>query len=445
VNKRLTIIQERFRVATRALRYRNFRLFFMGQSISLVGTWMQRIALGWLVYRLTNSAFLLGMVGFVGQLPIFLITPFAGVLADRLNRHQMVIVTQVVAMLQALVLAVLVLNNRILIWQVLVLSAILGLVNAVDMPTRQSFMIEMIDKREDLGNAIAMNSSMVNAARLLGPSLAGLMIAEVGEGICFLLNGLSYITVISALFLMHLPPPPTRIQKNKPWQDLITGFRYAFSFPPIRTILLLLSLVSLVGMPYTILMPVFAKSILKGGPNTLGFLMAAAGVGALVGALVLASRRSVLGLGKWMVVSIVFLGTGLITFSFSRTILPSLFFMLFTGFGMISLMAAGNTVLQTIADDDKRGRVMSFYTVAIMGMTPFGSLLYGLLAEHIGAPATLIIGGTLCIIGALAFSHRLPSLRLLVQPIYVKKGVIPEIAGGLQSAGGVNQHNKSVD
>jgi len=288
-----------------------------------------------------------------------------------------------------------------------------------------------------------MNSSMVNAARLLGPSLAGLLIAEVGEGICFLLNGLSYIPVISALFLMRLPPPPARSKKYKPWQDLITGFRYAFSFPPIRTILLLLSLASLMGMPYTVLMPVFAKSILKGGPNTLGFLMAAAGVGALVGALVLASRRSVLGLGRWMVISTLFLGTGLITFSFSRNTLLSLFFMLFTGFGMISLMAAGNTVLQTIADDDKRGRVMSFYTVAIMGMTPFGSLLYGALAGRIGAPATLIIGGSLCISGALVFYHSLPSLRAKVGPIYIKLGILPEVAGDLQNPGEIKQHHKS--
>jgi MFS family permease len=403
----------------------------MGQSISLVGTWMQRIALGWLVYRLTNSAFLLGIVGFVGQLPIFLVTPFAGVFADRLNRHRIVIVTQVVAMLQALILAILVLSNRILIWQVLVLSAILGLVNAVDMPTRQSFMVEMIDKREDLGNAIAMNSSMVNVARLLGPSLAGLMIAGVGEGICFLVNGLSYLPVIIALFLMRLPHSPSRIQKNKPWQDLITGFRYAFSFPPIRAILLLLSLASLVGMPYTILMPVFAKTVLKGGPNTLGFLMAAGGVGALVGALILASRRSVIGLGRWIAVTTFILGAGLIAFSFSRSTLLSLFFMLFTGFGMISLMASGNTILQTIADDDKRGRVMSFYTVSIIGMTPFGSLLYGSLAGHIGAPATLILGGTLCIIGALIFYKSLPSLRAIARPIYIKLGIVRDRKGEL--------------
>jgi MFS family permease len=403
----------------------------MGQSISLVGTWMQRIALGWLVYRLTNSAFLLGIVGFVGQLPIFLVTPFAGVFADRLNRHRIVIVTQVVAMLQALILAILVLSNRILIWQVLVLSAILGLVNAVDMPTRQSFMVEMIDKRKDLGNAIAMNSSMVNVARLLGPSLAGLMIAGVGEGICFLVNGLSYLPVIIALFLMRLPHSPSRIQKNKPWQDLITGFRYAFSFPPIRAILLLLSLASLVGMPYTILMPVFAKTVLKGGPNTLGFLMAAGGVGALVGALILASRRSVIGLGRWIAVTTFILGAGLIAFSFSRSTLLSLFFMLFTGFGMISLMASGNTILQTIADDDKRGRVMSFYTVSIIGMTPFGSLLYGSLAGHIGAPATLILGGTLCIIGALIFYKSLPSLRAIARPIYIKLGIVRDRKGEL--------------
>ena len=416
----------------------------MGQSISLIGTWMQRIALGWLVYRLTNSAFLLGIVGFVGQLPTFLVTPFAGVFADRLNRHKMVIITQVVAMLQALMLAALVLNGHILIWQVLVLSAVLGLVNSVDMPTRQSFMIEMIDNREDLGNAIAMNSSMVNVARLLGPSLAGLLIAEVGEGICFLLNGLSYIPVIIALFLMRLPQFQAKIQKLNPWQDLVAGFRYAYSFPPVRAILMLLGLASLMGMPYTVLMPVFAKSILKGGPNTLGFLMAAAGMGALVGALLLATRRSVVGLGRWIAMSTIFLGTGLITFAFSRTMPLSLFFMFLTGFGMISMMASGNTVLQTIVEDDKRGRVMSFYTVAMMGMTPFGSLLFGFIAGHAGASITLIIGGVSCIIGALIFYSHLPALRVVVRPIYVKMGIIPEIADGLQRANEINQYNRTV-
>jgi MFS family permease len=435
---------ERFRTATRALRYRNFRLFFLGQSISLVGTWMQRIALGWLVYSMTGSAFLLGIVGFVGQLPTFLITPFAGVLADRLNRHRMVIITQSLAMLQATVLAVLVVSDRIQIWHVLFLSGVLGIINSIDMPTRQSFMVEMIGNKQDLGNAIALNSSMVNAARLLGPSIAGLLIAAVGEGICFLVNAGSYLPVILALLLMQLPARKIRSDRARPLQDLRGGFRYAYSFPPIRAILLLLSLVSLVAMPYTVLMPVFAKSVLNGGPNTLGFLMGAAGVGALSGAVILASRRTVVGLGRWLVATSLILGMGLLSFSFSRSLLLSLLCMVLVGFGMISLMATSNTVLQTIVEDDKRGRVMSFYTVSIMGMAPFGSLLFGSLAGRIGAPATLAIGGSLCLAGAAVFYRRLPALREMVRPIYVRMGIIPEIARGLQSATEIATHDKNL-
>jgi MFS family permease len=435
---------ERLRTSTRALRYRNFRLFLLGQSISLVGTWMQRIALGWLVYSMTGSAFLLGIVGFVGQLPTFLFTPFAGVLADRLNRHRMVIMTQSLAMLQATILAVLVLSDRIQIWHVLFLSGALGIINSIDMPTRQSFMVDMIGNKQDLGNAIALNSSMVNAARLLGPSIAGLLIAAVGEGICFLVNAVSYLPVILALFLMQLPARKIRSDRARQLQDLRDGLRYAYSFPPIRAILLLLNLASLVGMPYTVLMPVFAKSVLHGGPNTLGFLMGAAGVGALSGAVILASRRTVVGLGRWLVATSLILGMGLLSFSFSRSLLLSLLCMVLVGFGMISLMATSNTVLQTIVEDDKRGRVMSFYTVSIMGMAPFGSLLFGSLAGRIGAPATLAVGGSLCLAGAAVFYRRLPALREMVRPIYVRMGIIPEIARGLQSATEIATHDKNL-
>jgi MFS family permease len=432
----------RLRNTTRALKSRNFRLFFMGQGISLVGTWMQRIALGWLVYSMTNSAFLLGLVGFVGQFPTFLLTPFAGVLADRLNRHRMVITTQTVAMLQASILAFLVLTNLIHIWHIIGLSMLLGIVNSVDMPTRQSFMVEMVGKKEDLGNAIALNSSMVNLARLLGPSLAGFLIAAVGEGICFLINAVSYLAVIIALLMMQLPPHQAKKQQSHALQDLAAGFRYAFSFLPIRSILLLLSVASLTGMPYTVLMPVFAKTVLRGGPNTLGLLMGAAGMGALVGAIALASRSTVIGLGRWMVGTIITLGVGLISFSFSRIVSLSMGFMLLTGFGMISLMAISNTILQTIVEDDKRGRVMSFYTISIMGMMPIGSLLYGSLAGSIGAPATLLIGGSICLIGGALFYRRLPSLREMVRPIYARMGIIPEIARGLQNASEVTSTNR---
>ncbi len=436
---------EGIRTATRALKYRNFKLFFAGQSISLIGTWMQRIALGWLVYRLTGSALLLGTVGFAGQLPTFLLTPFAGVLADRMNRHRLIILTQTVSMIQALILAALVLTGSILIWHILALSVLLGIINAVDMPTRQSFMVQMVDRKEDLGNAIALNSSMVNAARLVGPSLAGLIIAATGEGICFLINGLSYITVIGALLMMKIPRREVHRQEKHPLHQLKEGFLYAFSFPPIRSILLLLGLVSLVGMPYTVLMPVFAKSILQGNANTLGFLMGAAGVGALIGAVYLASRRTVLGLGRWMVIATVIFALGLFGFSLSRNLYLSLFFMLFTGFGMISLMATSNTVLQTIVDDDKRGRIMSFYAVSIMGMAPFGSLISGALAGKIGAPLTLAVGAIICLASGGYFSRRLPELRKHVRPIYVKLGILPEIAAGLQTATDISAYDKNLN
>ncbi|MFZ0390957.1 MAG: MFS transporter [Calditrichia bacterium] len=436
---------EGFSTATRALRYRNFRLFFAGQSISLIGTWMQRIALGWLVYRLTNSAFLLGIVGFAGQLPTFIFTPFAGVLADRLNRHRLIILTQSIAMLQALLLAALVFSGVIVIWHVITLSILLGIINAMDMPVRQSFTVEMVEGRENLGNAIALNSSMVNAARLVGPSLAGVIIAATGEGFCFLINGLSYIAVIAALLMMKLPRQRVGSgNKKNPLQQLKEGYVYAYSFAPIRAILLLLSIVSLVGMPYTVLMPVFAKTILQGDASTLGILMGAAGLGALAGAGYLASRRTVLGLGSWMAFTTVVFALGLIAFSFSRYFYLSLLFMLFTGFGMISLMAASNTILQTIVDDDKRGRVMSFYTVSIMGMLPFGSLLTGALAGKFGAPATFAVGGLICLLSAGFFYYRLPALRVLVRPIYARMGIIPEIAAGLQSASEISTHDKNT-
>jgi MFS family permease len=418
----------------RALRHRNFRLFFGGQTISLMGTWMQRIALGWLVYRLTGSAFLLGVVGFAGQIPTFLLTPFSGVLADRWNRQRILIVTQTLSMVQALILAYLVLNQIVLIWQIILLSLFLGTINAFDIPARQSFMVEMVEDKEDLGNAIALNSSMVNSARLVGPSVAGLLIAVVGEGICFLLNGISYLTVIAALLGMKIAPKNSNPHPSRIWPGLTEGFTYAFGFAPIRAILLLLALASLMGMPFSVLMPVFAKNILHGGSNTLGFLMGASGVGALTGALYLASRKSILGLGKMIALAAGIFGIGLIGFSFSRILPLSLVLMLVIGFGMMVQMASSNTVLQTIVEDDKRGRIMSFYAMAFMGMTPFGSLLSGYLASKIGAPHTLLIGGITCVFGATFFARKLPALRELVRPIYIRMGIIPEIVSGIQSA-----------
>jgi MFS family permease len=418
----------------RALSHRNYKLFFSGQSISLIGTWMTRIATSWLVYRLTGSALLLGVVGFAGQIPSFLLAPFAGVLVDRWNRHRLLIATQVLALLQSLALAILALTGVVQIWHVILLSVLQGLINAFDMPARQAFVVEMVEKREDLANAIALNSSMVNAARLLGPSIGGVIIAAVGEGWCFMLDAISYLAVIASLLAMKITPLMTKqIKEAKMLQQLREGWKYTSGFAPIRKVLLLLAVVSLVGMPYTVLMPVFANEILHGGPNTLGLLMAASGVGALIGALLLAARKSVLGLGKFIPLMAGAFGAGLIAFSFSRALWLSLLLMIVTGLGFMVQMAASNTVLQTIVEEDKRGRVMSFYTMAFMGTAPFGSLLAGSVADRIGAPHTLLIGGLGCIIGALWFATSLPALRRDVRPIYVKIGILPEMAAGIQN------------
>jgi MFS family permease len=417
----------------RALDHRNYRLFFSGQSVSLIGTWMTRIATSWLVYRLTKSELLLGVVGFAGQIPSFLLAPVAGVLVDRWNRHRLLVATQALAMAQSLALAALTLTGAVKIWHVIALSAFQGVINAFDMPARQAFVVEMVEKREDLSNAIALNSSMVNAARLLGPSLAGVIIAAVGEGWCFMLDGVSYLAVITSLLLMKLPRSVSeQIEGENLFRQFREGWNYVVGFRPIRNMLLLLALVSLVGMPYTVLMPVFADEILGGGPYTLGWLMAASGVGALMGALFLAARKTVLGLGKFIPAMAGAFGAGLIAFSFSRALWLSLLLMVVTGLGFMVQMAVSNTLLQTIVEEDKRGRVMSFYTAAVMGTTPFGSLLAGAVATRFGAPHTLLISGICCIAGALWFAKTLPSLRRDVHPIYVSMGILPQVASGIQ-------------
>ncbi len=418
----------------RSLQYRNYRLFFSGQSVSLIGTWMQRLAMPWLVYRLTDSAFILGVVGFAGQIPTFLLAPVAGVLTDRWNRYHILVMTQVLAMIQALILAFLYFIDVIQVWHVVALSIVLGCINAFDVPARQSLVVEMIDKKEDLGNAIALNSSLVNGARLVGPSIAGVCIASLGEGICFLLNGVSYIFVITSLLFMKVSFKKQASANPNVLKELKEGFAYTFGFMPIKSIILLLALVSLMGMSYVVLMPVFAKEILHGGPHTFGLLMGASGIGALLGALYLASRKSVLGLGGLIPLATAVFGLGLVAFSFSRCFLLSLLLMVMAGLGMMLQMASSNTILQTIVDDDKRGRVMSFYTMAFMGTAPFGSLLAGSLASLTGAPTALLIGGLFCVCGAVWFSTRLQGLRQLVHPIYVRLGIIPEVAAGIQAA-----------
>jgi MFS family permease len=433
-NKQHTSELKGLRLVFRSLGYRNYRLFFFGQSLSLIGTWMQRIALPWLVYQQTGSAFLLGLVGFAGQIPTLLLGPFAGVLTDRWNRYTILIATQILAMMQAFVLVVLYFTGAIQVWHIILLGFLLGSINAFDMPARQAFVVEMVTKKDDLGNAIALNSSMVNSARLIGPSIAGILIAATGEGVCFLVNGLSYIFVIVSLLMMKLTKKETKQKEKRVLHELKEGLSYVFGFAPLRSIILLLGLVSLMGMSHVVLMPVFAKTILHGGPHTFGFLMGASGIGALAGALTLASRKGVLGLEKIIPLAACFFGAGLIALSLSRIILLSMALMLITGFGMIMLMASSNTVLQTIVDDDKRGRMMSFYMIAFLGTAPFGSLMAGGLASRIGAPLTLMLGGMAVLTGAVCFASRLTELKKRIHPIYIRLGILPEVASGIQTA-----------
>jgi MFS family permease len=411
--------------AWRALRHRNFRLFFGGQTISLIGTWMTRVATSWLVYRLTKSSLLLGTVGFAGQIPTFLLAPLAGVIVDRIDRRKVLVWTQALAMVQSLVLAWLTLSHRINISEVLVLSAMQGVINAFDMPGRQSFMIRMVEDRADLSNAIAINSSMVNVARLIGPSLAGLLIAATNEGWCFLVDGVSYIAVIASLLMMRVTHEPTQHAGATMMEQLRQGWVYVAESVPIRTILLLFALLSLMGWPFMVLMPVFAAQVLHGGPHTLGFLMGAVGVGSLASALSLVLRKSVRGLLKMIPIAAAIFGVGLICFGASGSFWFSMPMMLVTGFGMMQGLTSSNTILQTLVDEKMRGRVMSYYTMAFVGMAPFGSLLAGTLAHAIGAPRTVIISGIACILGALWFWSRVGVIRTEMRPIYQRLGIVP--------------------
>ncbi|WP_414512900.1 MFS transporter [Nostoc sp. PCC 9305] len=407
-----------------ALRSRNYQLFFAGQGISLIGTWMTQLATIWLVYDLTKSPLMLGVVGFSSQIPNFFLAPFGGVFVDRFSRYRTLIGTQVLAMIQSLTLAALALTGVIEVWHIIALSLFQGFINALDAPARQAFVPELVERREDLANAIAINSTMVNGARLIGPAIGGLLIAGVGTGYCFLIDGLSYVAVIAALLAMKVKPWKNSVTDGNPLQKVKEGFVYAFSFPPIRSVLLLSALVSLMGLQNTILVPVIAEEVLKGGAESLGFLMAASGVGALTGGIYLATRQTILGIGKLIALAPAILGTGLIAFSLSRFLPLSLFTMLFVGLGTILQIAASNTFLQTIVEDDKRGRLMSLYTMSFLGMIPVGNLLGGLLASHIGAPNTLIIDGIACILGSIIFSRQLPALRKIMRPIYEQKGII---------------------
>ena len=410
---------------TRALRHRNYRLFFSGQSISLIGTWITRIATSWLVYRLTGSELLLGLVGFCGQIPTTILAPFAGVLVDRWDRHRMLVVTQALSMLQSAALAVLTFSGVITVRDILLLQIVQGLVNAFDTPARQSFVVEMVEDKADLPNAIALNSSMVNGSRIIGPSIGGALIAGVGEGWCFALDAISYLFVIASLLLMTLRRGHERQAEAHVLDELRAGFQYVARSIPIRTALIVLSIVSAMGMPYTVLMPAFVTTVLRGGPHTLGFLMTASGVGALGGAMYLASRRSVVGLGKVSMFATVTFGAGLIVFAAARTTWLALLVMPVVGAGFMVQLASTNTILQTIVEDRLRGRVMAFYTMAFFGTAPIGSLIAGLAAARIGVPWTIALGGIASLAAAAWFAARLPLLRSLVHPIYREMGILP--------------------
>lgn len=418
----------------RSLNYRNYRLFFSGQSISLIGTWMQRLALPWLVYHMTGSELLLGVVSFAGQIPTFVLTPVAGVVTDHSNRYRLLLVTQLLSMIQAFLLAWLTLAGNIQIWQIVALSFGLGCVNAFDVPSRHSFVIDMVGKKEDLGNAIALNSLMFNGARVLGPSVAGILLAATSEGVCFLINAISYLFVIASLLMMTMNSGRVNKKETKVFSELKEGFNYAFGFSPIKHLLILLSVVSLTGMSYTVVMPVFAKEILQGGSSTYGFLMGASGIGALGGAIFLASRTTVLRLGRVVPAAAILFGSGLMLLSLSGFFSLSLALMVIIGAGMMLTAAASNTILQTITEDDKRGRIMSFYTMAVMGTAPFGSLLAGAMAKAFGTPVTIFFLGFASIVPAIIFLRKLPEMREMVRPIYIKMGIIPEVAVGIQDA-----------
>ena len=385
---------------------------------------MTRIATAWLVYRLTGSALLLGTVSFMGQIPTFLLSPLAGVWVDRLNRRKVLVWTQTLSMVQSLALAGLTLSHRITIPWILGLAAMQGLINAFDMPGRQAFMVQMVEDRNDLGNAIAINSSMVNLARLVGPSLAGVVIAASSEGWCFLIDGISYIAVIASLVAMRIHVAPAKRRETSTFTEIKEGWTYVSSFLPVRTILLLFCVVSLMGMPFVVLMPIFAVKVLHGGPNTLGFLMGAMGVGALISAIALAARKSVRGLIRMIAISAAVFGAGLIGFGLSHAYWLSMLMALVAGMGMMQGMAASNTIIQTLVPEDKRGRVMSYYIMAFVGMAPFGSLLAGAVASAIGAPITVIINGAVVMLGAAWFASRLPAVREVVRPIYREMGIL---------------------
>jgi MFS family permease len=410
--------------AWRALRHRNFKLYFLGQGTSLIGNWMTRLATTWLVYHLTHSALLLGIVSFAGQIVSFILGPFAGVWVERLNRRKLLVWTQAAAAVQSLALAGLTLAQVITLREIIALTALQGLINAFDMPARQSFLVQMVDDRNDLSNAIAINSSMGNGARLVGPAIAGLVMGAFGEGWCFLMDGLSYFAVIASLLMMRIRTEESRRHSAGMLAQMREGWDYVRTFRPIRTILLLFSLISLMGYPYGVLLPIFAAQVLHGGAATLGWLTGASGIGALVSALSLAVRKSVVGLARMLQVAAAMLGGALILFGLSHTLWLSLVLMVFAGFGLMQGAAASNTIIQSLVPEGKRARAMSYYTMAFFGAAPFGSLLAGALAHRFGAPHTVILTGLFCIAGSLWFRLELPKIGAIMRPIYEQAGLL---------------------
>jgi len=400
--------------AIRSLSNRNYRLFFAGQGISLLGTWMQNIASSWLIYRLSGSTFILGLSGFFTLAPVFFISPFAGVLGDRWNRHKILIVVQVMAMIQALTFATITLAGIVQVWHILLMSCILGIINAFEMPTRQAFIMEMVGDISLLPNAIALNSSIFNGSRLIGPAIAGIIVSLAGEGFCFLLNGISYIAVIAAFISMDLSKVRSVTAGRNFLHEMKEGFSYMAGHIPIRDLLLVAAMISFFSMTFPVLLPVFATDILGGGSHTFGLLVSSSGAGAFIATIFLAMREDIKGLGRIMNIAIYALAGGLIVFSFSKTLYLSMSILVILGFSMITTLASCNTVLQTIVDENKRGRVMSFYVMAFTGFAPAGSLLSGIISSKAGAPMTLLIFGLACMAFGIAFSFRMPLVKKII-------------------------------
>ena len=410
--------------AWRALRHRNFRLFFFGQSVSVIGTWLTQVARMWLVYRLTHSALLLGVVSFAGQIVSFLVGPFAGVWVERLDRRKLLIFVQASNGLQSLFLAVATLAHAITLWEIIALTIFGGLVTALGAPARMSFVAQMVEDRNDLDNGVALVSSMANAARLIGPAIAGLVIAAWGEGWCFLIDTISFVPVIVSLALMRMKPQEARRGSRRMLEEMRQGWSYVSTFFPIRTLLLFFVVIGLMGYSYSVLLPVFASQVLHGGPTTLGWLTSASGIGALFSTLALALRKSVVGLTRMVQIAGTLLGLALILFGLSHVLWLSLLLMVVVGFGLMQCVTGINTILQSLAPEDMRGRVMSYYTMAFFGAAPVGSLLASVLADKIGAPVAVDITGAACVVGSLWYALELPKVTAAIRPIYVERGLL---------------------